>query len=153
MAGGLASVEPSSSAQTQTPQPAARRRAASTWSCERMVLPSGKGSRRQWSRKGALRKSALWPQYGPSSPCQKAWPVAQMRMPARMPNWNRRGKAWAAGRPQMRFCTRPMRGSAWRMRTRRRTVVAEISLSASSMRVKSWSSAWWSRNSITLPAL
>ncbi len=60
--GGLPSALPVSSGSTRTFQPAACRRVASTWSWERMRDPSGRGSRRQSSRKGAMRISALWPQ-------------------------------------------------------------------------------------------
>ena len=152
-AGGLPSREPASSGRQHTFQPAACSRTASTWSWLRMGLPSGSGARRQCSRKGAMRTIALCPQYGPSGPCHHAWPVAQLRIPARIPNWNRRGKAAVAGRPTMSCCTMARRASASMQATRRSTASADISLSASRQSISSCPSAWWSRKSITLPAL
>jgi hypothetical protein len=118
-----------------------------------MAPPSGSVSSRQCSRKGAMRTIALWPQYGPSGPCHQACPVAQARIPARIPNWNRRGKAAVAGRPAMSCCTMPRRPSASMHATSRSTASADISLSASRQSISSCPSAWWSRKSITLPAL
>ena len=100
-----------------------------------------------------MRTTALWPQYGPSSPCHQACPVAQVRIPARMPNWNSRGKADDAGNPTVRCCTIASVGSACMVRTSRSTASADISESASSVSISSKPSAWWSRKSMMLPAL
>ena len=100
-----------------------------------------------------MRIAALWPQYGPQSPCHHALPIVQERMPSRMPNWKMRANALVEGRPTTRPCRMPSFGSVCMMRTMRRIAAAVMKLSVSSVTANSCRSPQRSQKSQKLPAL
>ena len=50
---------------------------------------------------------ALWPQYGPASPCHQALPTVNTRIPCRIPNWKIRANGLIDGRPTISVCRMP----------------------------------------------